>query len=54
MGSEVLLHVNSNEASFRTVQSRSHKIKVGNTIHLRPKKSQVHLFNKDGKVIAHG
>jgi multiple sugar transport system ATP-binding protein len=54
MGSEVLLHVNSNDASFRTVQSRSHKIKVGDKIHLKPKKSQVHLFNSDGKVVAHG
>ena len=54
MGSEVLLHINSNNASFRTVQSRSHKIKVGEKIYLKPKKSQVHLFNSDGKVIAHG
>ena len=54
MGSEVLLHVNSSNALFRTVQSRSHKIKVGDIIHLKPKKSQVHLFDKDGKVLAHG
>ena len=54
MGSEVLLHIKSNEASFRAVQSRSHKINLGDVIHLKPKKSQVHLFNKDGKVVGHG
>jgi len=51
MGSEVLLHVKIKESSFRSIQSRSHQIKVGDYINLKPKKNQVHLFNKEGKVI---
>ena len=51
MGSEVLLHVKVGDASFRTVQSRSHKIKTGDKISLLPKKGQVHLFDSNGKVI---
>ena len=54
MGAEVLLHVKIKDTTFRTVQSRSHKIKLGDTIHLRPKKGQVHLFGNDGKVISNG
>ena len=51
MGSEILVHVKINDATFRSVQSRSHKLNIGDTINLKPKKGQVHLFNKDGKVI---
>ena len=38
MGSEVLLHVKIKESSFRSIQSRSHQIKVGDYINLKPKK----------------
>ena len=51
MGSEVLIHIKSNELTFRSVQNRSHQLKIGDSINLKPKKGQVHLFNKDGKVI---
>ena len=51
MGSEILVHIKINEFTFRSVQSRSHKLSIGDTINLKPKKGQVHLFNKDGKVI---
>jgi len=51
MGSEVLIHIKSNELIFRSVQNRSHQLKIGDSINLKPKKGQVHLFNKDGKVI---
>ena len=51
MGSEILVHIKINEFTFRSVQSRSYKLNIGDTINLKPKKGQVHLFNKDGKVI---
>ena len=51
MGSEILIHVKNNHFTFRSVQSRSHKLNIGDTIHLKPKNGQVHLFNKDGEVI---
>ena len=51
MGSEILVHVKINEFTFRSVQSRSSKLKIGDTVNLKPKKGQVHLFNKDGEVI---
>ena len=51
MGSEILVHVKINESTFRSVLSRSHKLKIGDSINLKPKIGQVHLFNKDGKVI---
>ena len=51
MGSEVLIHIKIKESTFRSVQSRSNPIKVGSSIYLKPKKGQVHIFNKDGKVI---
>ena len=53
MGAEVLLHVKIKDTTFRTVQSRSHKIKLGDTIH-KTQKGQVHLFGNDGKVIGNG
>ena len=51
MGSEVLLHIKIKDLTFRAVQSRDQKIKVGDTVHLKPKIGQVHIFDKDGKVI---
>ena len=51
MGSEILVHVKINNSTFRSVLSRSHKLKIGDSINLKPKLGQVHLFNKDGKVI---
>ena len=51
MGAEVLIHVKTGQSTFRAVQSRSHKINVGDSINLFPKKNQVHLFDKEGKVI---
>ena len=51
MGAEVLIHIKINESTFRSVQNKSHQIKIGETINLKPKKGQVHLFNKEGKVI---
>ena len=51
MGSEILVHIKINESTFRSVLSRSHKLKIGDSINLKPKLGQVHLFNKDGKVI---
>ena len=51
MGAEVLIHIKVKESTFRSVQSRSDNIKIGDSINLQPKKGQVHLFNKDGKVI---
>jgi len=51
MGSEVLIHIKINESTFRSVQNKSHQIKIGDSINLKPKKAQVHLFDKDGKVI---
>ena len=51
MGAEVLIHVKVKESTFRSVQSRSDNINIGDSINLQPKKGQVHLFNKDGKVI---
>ena len=51
MGSEILVHIKINEFTFRSVQSRSHKLNIGDSINLKPKLGQVHLFNKDGKVI---
>ena len=51
MGSEVLLHVKIKDLTFRAVQSRAYKIKVGDTIHLTPKLGQVHVFDNKGKVI---
>ena len=40
-----------NEFTFRSVQSRSKNLNVGDTINLKPKKGQVHIFNKNGEVI---
>ena len=51
MGSEILVHIKINESTFRSVLSRSHRLNIGDTINLKPKEGQVHLFNKDGKVI---
>jgi len=51
MGAEVLIHIKINESTFRSVQNKSHQIKIGDSINLKPKKGQVHLFDKDGKVI---
>tara|TARA_B100000900_G_C20570352_1_gene712982 strand:+ start:741 stop:1823 length:1083 start_codon:yes stop_codon:yes gene_type:complete len=51
MGSEVLLHIKIEDLSFRTVQSRSHLIKVGEKLNLKPKINQTHLFNSEGNVI---
>ena len=51
MGAEVLIHIKINESTFRSVQNKSHQIKIGETITLKPKKGQVHLINKEGKVI---
>ena len=51
MGAEVLIHIKIKESSFKSVQNRSHNIKIGDSINLIPKKGQVHLFDKEGKVI---
>ena len=51
MGSEILVHVKINEFTFRSVQSRSQNLNIGDTINLKPKKGQAHLFNKNGMVI---
>ena len=51
MGSEILVHVKNNHLTFRSVQSRSHKLNIGDVINLKPKNGQVHLFNKSGEVI---
>ena len=51
MGSEILVHIKINEFTFRSVLSRSHKLNIGDTINLKPKLGQVHLFNKSGEVI---
>ena len=51
MGAEVLIHIKVKESTFRSVQSRSDNITIGDSINMIPKKGQVHLFNKDGKVI---
>ena len=51
MGAEVLIHIKIKEFSFKSVQNRSHNIKIGDSINLIPKKGQVHLFDKEGKVI---
>ena len=51
MGAEVLIHIKVKESTFRSVLSRSDNVKIGDSINLMPKKGQVHLFNKDGKVI---
>ena len=51
MGAEVLIHIKINDFTFRSVQNKSHQIKIGDSINLKPKKGQVHLFDKDGKVI---
>ena len=51
MGAEVLIHIKIKETSFKSVQNRSHNIKIGDSINLIPKKGQVHLFDKEGKVI---
>jgi multiple sugar transport system ATP-binding protein len=51
MGSEILVHVKNNLLTFRSVQNRSHKLKIGDVINLKPKNGQVHLFNKSGEVI---
>ncbi len=51
MGAEILIHIKVKESTFRSVQSRSDNINIGDSINLQPKKGQVHLFNKDGKVI---
>ena len=51
MGSEILVHIKINEFTFRSVQSRSKNLNVGDIINLKPKKGQVHIFNKNGEVI---
>ena len=51
MGAEVLVHMKMNGSTFRSVQNRSHNIKIGDKINLIPKKGQTHIFNKEGKVI---
>jgi len=51
MGAEVLIHIKIKESSFKSVQNRSHNIKIGDSINLIPKKDRVHLFDKEGKVI---
>jgi len=51
MGAEVLIHIKIKESSFKSVQNRSHNIKIGDSINLIPKKGRVHLFDKEGKVI---
>ena len=51
MGAEVLIHIKIKESSFKSVQNRSHNIKIGDSINLIPKKGRVHLFDKEGEVI---
>ena len=51
MGAETLFHVRSGGLDIRVVVPRTQRIKVGETLHMRPDPTQTHVFGDDGKAV---
>jgi len=52
MGAETLLHLLIGDQEFRVVVDRRRKPTIGQSIHLRCRSNQIHLFSADGQRIA--
>ncbi len=52
MGAETLIHGRMhNGPEIRAVVPREKRVKIGETLHLRPDPSQTHIFGEDGKAV---
>ncbi len=52
MGAETLIHARTAKGTdIRVVVPRSQRIKVGETVHLRPDPKETHVFGDDGRAV---
>lgn len=52
MGAETLIHARTKKGTdIRVVVPRSQRIKVGETVHLRPDPKETHVFGEDGRAV---
>ena len=52
MGAETLVHARTKGGNdIRVVVPRQMRVKIGETLHLRPDPTQIHVFSEDGKAV---